>query len=543
MAHHHTCNVSKIDTSQTPALDIDNMDAQPHHPVSDPTEIRQIPIHTPATLTGVGATQTDRPASGELPSDPVTQCSPVELELGCDMSPMPTSLHPQSPVLSGILNLGNNEFEQNVYSFMEWSIVNQKATSMAIFELQNIMHDVNKALTEIGTAFAPEGPVLETIHKLTNETRYTNGHISGLINEVDRKITGITLKINDTKASTPPPLPPCPDHPSALLAPTAAHPIQSIPLPQPLPQQPPTMGIATPPPKPISQLAIAEVDTLLSQPGLSKNRKKNLTQHRNTLIYFLPPQMQEWVANAPNYLPEIKQTDDPFTPEAWTEVDQVVSNLNQAKPTPTNKPDEWTMVVKRNASSDKRNMAFSTPTAPPRRQPVNDTQLWILCFGDTPPDPDQCLTDTKMWALVNSIDKERFPFEAKSVTWSNRGNGSNVMIRFSALDKYENIDTQSHHIRRWLAHGHLLKTITFTKNVRCSKLVIANVPCRDEDNMDQVISIDKIEDELKKNPHFKCLSLVQRPRWTSSNLENKTYGSVSFIFEGPDGSSADEITS
>ncbi|KAF9641947.1 hypothetical protein BDM02DRAFT_3106227 [Thelephora ganbajun] len=61
--------------------------------------------------------------------------------------------------------------------------------------------------------------------------------------------------------------------------------------------------------------------------------------------------------------------------------------------------------------------------------------------------------------------------------------------------------------------------------------------------MGQVISIKKVTAELKKNPLFACLSLVQPPRWTNDNLKGKVYGAITFTFEDRDGSRFTELSS
>ena len=89
MGPHHTHNMSKIDASQGPALDISSKGVQSWHSTPNPTEIQHIPTHISTTPIGVGMMQTNRPASGELASDPIIQHDSVELEYTSNMTPMP----------------------------------------------------------------------------------------------------------------------------------------------------------------------------------------------------------------------------------------------------------------------------------------------------------------------------------------------------------------------------------------------------------------------------------------------------------------------
>ena len=153
------------------------------------------------------------------------------------------------------------------------------------------------------------------------------------------------------------------------------------------------------------------------------------------------------------------------------------------------------------------------------------------------------MSDMEMWRAVNSLNKENFGFEAKSVSWSGRGLGPSIMIRFASTDTHHIIDAHSQNIRQRLAHGIPIHLISLTKNIRCSKLVIANVPCQHPDNMDQVVPIADVISELKKDEQYRGLSIVQGPRWTAADLSEKLFGSVSFVFEDPDGSTADKMLS
>jgi hypothetical protein len=116
-----------------------------------------------------------------------------------------------------------------------------------------------------------------------------------------------------------------------------------------------------------------------------------------------------------------------------------------------------------------------------------------------------------MWSLVNSINKEHVPFEAKSISWSRGGFRPSIMIHFSSFDKVENIDAQSRKIHLHLAHGNHLESITMTKNIKCSKIAIDNIPCGSEDNMDQTTPVEVVATELWKNSLYDRLILVQQP--------------------------------
>lgn len=117
------------------------------------------------------------------------------------------------------------------------------------------------------------------------------------------------------------------------------------------------------------------------------------------------------------------------------------------------------------------------------------------------------------------------------------------MIRFASADSKLNIDTHGPKIRERLAHGEPLASVTLTRNIRCSKLVIANVPCLDPVNMDRTTPITEVIEELKKDHLYSGLAIVQKPRWTSTDLTGKAYGSISFVFEDHDGSEADRLLS
>ena len=85
------------------------------------------------------------------------------------------------------------------------------------------------------------------------------------------------------------------------------------------------------------------------------------------------------------------------------------------------------------------------------------------------------------------------------------------MIRFSAFDKFDDIDAHSREICQRLAHDNPIESITLTKNVKCSKIAIKNIPCQSEDNMDEAIPIEAIIAELRKNPLYCRLNMVQPP--------------------------------
>ena len=61
--------------------------------------------------------------------------------------------------------------------------------------------------------------------------------------------------------------------------------------------------------------------------------------------------------------------------------------------------------------------------------------------------------------------------------------------------------------------------------------------------MDKVTPIEDMVKELEKDDLFRSLSIVQQPRWTAANLTGKYFGSISFVFEDPNGSEADKLLS
>jgi hypothetical protein len=80
---------------------------------------------------------------------------------------------------------------------------------------------------------------------------------------------------------------------------------------------------------------------------------------------------------------------------------------------------------------------------PFKPRPVDDCHIWIICFDGDPPPIEERLNERSMWTRVNSINKEAFWFEAVSVSWSGRGEGPSIMIKFSGDTKEADIESQA----------------------------------------------------------------------------------------------------
>ncbi|KAF8684506.1 hypothetical protein RHS04_01283 [Rhizoctonia solani] len=78
----------------------------------------------------------------------------------------------------------------------------------------------------------------------------------------------------------------------------------------------------------------------------------------------------------------------------------------------------------------------------------------------------------------------------------------------------------------------------FTRDTKWSKVIISGVPTGfSESNDDQVISKDKLMEEVRKHKSTKKLTITQYPDWTIRPKDIRTaYGSIAFAFEDPDGS-------
>ena len=313
--------------------------------------------------------------------------------------------------------------------------------------------------------------------------------------------------------------------------------------------------------KPADTMSIIEIQQELGSGTTGKNRTKTLTSQLTKLMTMAPKEIAEFASRKTDGRPTDLSPNLPFDQANWDTMDVTTDqfeDLNSPPKTARIAPpavppqgqaeQSWAQVTRngshsKNPSPPKNTTLLPQAQSPPpqKRRRVDDSQMWIMRFTSGAPPLDKRLTDQKMWSLVNSINKENIPFEAKSVAWSRGGVGPSIMIRFSAFDKFDDIDAHSREIRRRLAHDNPIESITLTKNVKCSKIAIENIPCQSEDNMDEVIPIEDVTAELRKNPLYCRLNMVQPPRWVTQDLHERTHGTINFTFEDPDGSYADDF--
>jgi hypothetical protein len=114
----------------------------------------------------------------------------------------------------------------------------------------------------------------------------------------------------------------------------------------------------------------------------------------------------------------------------------------------------------------------------------------------TPPPLEKRLNHRATWHLVNSIGKSVWPFEASSVSWSNRETPSN-MIRFGSLTE-------------------------------------------------EPLPISAVMEELRKSSfcEYLCreyLCRVQRPNWVRADGGETTHADAPLVFEDPGGAQSEAL--
>jgi hypothetical protein len=523
------------------------------------------------------------PTSGELMRDPISQFSDADTDTDQLEYATPTPTRrptpieiclpeapsiPPPPHFSDAQDGANSGFEQDMYNSANWSTTNQLRTASTLEDIKRALRLLTPHISELDALFNENGFFPLMFYKFTGileeSTRKAEASAAVIIGKTDQilnSLTGgdsrpdpmiidgkddpvksLTSRLDSIESSIS-------EIKRALLQRRPDQQGQAVQNPPNMPQRtapprappPPIIADPTPPPpqkKPVDTMSILEIQQELMSGSASKNRKRNLSNQVSRLMTMAPKEIAEFAARNP---------EDPGTQPELT--------LNPISSTaqPSHPEQSWAQVAKNGAHSGSPLVPKVTPppptnhyhrdqqTAPQRRRRLDDSQMWIIRFINGAPPNDDRLTDQKMWSLANSINKEHFPFEAKSISWSRGGSGPSIMIRFSSFDKVENIDAQSREIRLRLAHGNPLESITMTKNVKCSKIAIDNIPCRSEDDMDQVTPVEAVATELRKNPLYNRLVLVQQPRWVTQDLEDKEFGTVNFTFEDPEGLLADEL--
>ena len=468
---------------------------------------------------------------GRTPSYADSDSDDVSMETGPDGPNPPRFLRPRStpppPTFHAKTPVQGTEFEQDIYTYMYWAILRITAVeedmSDLMLTLTQAVASIQEATMAASSAFGPGGLKYEAMDALKDQHHTSCATVESTVSSLGARVTVLQSAIDDLRRQAPPPARP----PRSFDRPTSPAPVSapSIPAPAPSPAHfPPPLADGDQSQNsnpPAMSLSLAQVERELSQPGISAKRRKNVLKQRSRLLGLVTPEVQAWAEQqSPVPSNQVSTTPAPSAPSA---------------PSPPHEEDTpWSVIAARNASK---------PLTLKSRRVANrdNSNLWIVWFTDSAPKEEECLTDCVMWSLVNSIDKSVYGFEALSVNWSGCGKGPSIMIRFSGTTIANNIDTHCGEIRKRLAHGKDVRTVTLTKNVRRSKVVVASVPCMDPINGDVPYTIAHVTEEMAKNPLFKRLKFISHPHWLTDNLELRTLGNIAFVFEDPDGSYADDL--
>ena len=522
--------------------------------ISDfPSQVVQNTHSVPTGVAFVPAESQLSYASSEGDGDVAMGTSPDDVNLsGCICgAPSPRSRSspppPSFPARSQESESDSNPeswFIRDLYTFMNW-------TGPRVAEIEENVSKLRSLLSNLARTLSV---VQDTMSSMKEQQHTSCAAIESAVSGLDARATVLQTAVNDLRRQNPPQ----PRPPHALD--NSPSPPVHVPAPP-----PPTPALVSPPSvpegrnsssnPPANSLTLEQVERELSQPGISPNRKKNVIKRRNVLLELVSPEVRAWAARqdaarADGIALPPPTTSDPRTPNTsmppvTTTPAQAQPTFTQAQPTPAptvptppthGEDTSWSTVAAKNANKPLTLKARRVASR-------DDSNLWIIRFTDSPPREEQRMTDRAMWSVVNSIDKSVYGFEALSVNWSGRGKGPSIMIRFSGTTIAANIDTHSAEIRRRLAHGKDIRTITLTKNVRCSKVVVTGIPCTDPLNGDAPYTIARVTEEMSKNPLFERLKFVSQPHWLTEDLESKTFGNVAFVFEDPDGSYTDDLIS
>ena len=494
--------------------------------VTDPEPAMVVPASSERALS-YAPTEEDEGVAMEISPDDLAPS-------GCHCNVLPTRTRSSTPPpsfpaehQSSGLN-PESTFIEDLYKYMNWTAPRVSEIEGDVSGLRSILSEFTRTLTAMQ----------ETMNAMKEQQRASHAVVESAVSGLGARVTVLQTAVDDLRRLNPPPTRPprSSDRPSSLPVHTPVPPANTpalVPLPPPI-----SRGQTASSNPPVKSLTLMQVENELSQPGISPKRQKNVLKQRSKLLELAPPEVQAWVAqqdaartsNALNTPPTV-----PITPSTTNQTPPAPA-LTASQPPAQSKEAPWSVVAARGANK---------PLTLRNRRVANrdDSNLWIIRFTDSAPREEERLTDHAMWSRVNSIDKSVYGFEALSVSWSGRGKGPSIMIRFSGTTITANIDTHSAEIRRRLAHGKDIRTITLTKNVRCSKVVVTGIPCTDPLNGDAPYTIARVTEEMSKNPLFARLKFISQPHWLTDDLDQKIYGNVAFVFEDPDGSYVDDLIS
>ena len=485
------------------------------------------------------------------PVEPPARLSEFPFQTDLPHSPLSQPPAPMTPV-DELSNLGVKRCFKEIAKNLNWlSRENVKhfdqvhaihanliQTAMAVLKISDAFEkegDFSKSLSSFRTRL--EGTLTENltnviVEKLSSfeekfEQALTNlsSSNSARFNALDQKVANIQSTVTAIQS-----------RPSPISQPT------SSPAPAPSPPRlspPPVVTLST------AQLQREKESKLV----VSKKRSTAIKRQLKILSDSQPEELLNILQEQVKTIKKVKETGSFYHPEGWFPEDNWTGfesldldsrNLTDlpgpSNVTPTNPPQPKPKVQKTFPNPAKSAHVTNLTEASPAQQKrfsSPKSQSWVVKLSAPIPEENR-LNPREIWSRVSSV-RNAFPFTFLRSTWSNSGQW--LFLFFSEDTNPENIRTNAKQIVEALG----CPDAEFVPTVRSSKVMLAPIPCRDPDNMDQTIHPSVIMEQLNNHLLFSRLEHIAPPKWVTADIDSKQSGTLMIQFKDTEGSYATDL--
>ena len=416
-----------------------------------------------------------------------------------------------------------------------------------------------------------EGPFHAAVTTIRMDSEIQSDEVKDQFDRVEKAINGLVDRLDNTHSQVLAPSNTLESKVNALLSKVESLENTISKLSSANPNPIPTAQNSSSQPKkkvpPVEALTLVQIERELNKGIMGKKRANKLKSQKKTLSSSKPEDLLAKIQSQAAAVDKARKDSTVFPPDEWfSEDDWKITDqidLNIYSPSQSQGSNAAPSATQTNPNTSSLPLPPPPPvnnsTKPPAQmKPISShnpfpvksqrtpTQAWQLYLGGVPVvDPAQRLSPQAIWQRVNNLDKTKYPFTLIHAQWALSGHI--IFLHFDSEDLSENIFNHAEEIKEALSHGKTnIQQFQFGFAYKQSKIHIRNVPCREAENSDVLISEDRLRTEIAKNPLFNRLTFRTKPEWLNKHLDDMesshlTNSSVICSFEDQDGSYLKDI--